>query len=199
LPAYYPLTPKQIENYFIQLADKIPGSLIIYNIPATTKISIPVETVNRLSRHRKIAGLKDSERSTERMQQLTELFSMREDWMTFSGWTNRSTYALKMGFDGIVPSTGNLIPHQFMRLYRAVRSGNTDLADKLQADIDPIADFHQKDLVLSDNIALLKLMMGTFGLCSPAVLPPLSRFKSDLEAEIKSRVRELNIDTVREG
>jgi len=189
LPSYYPLTQLQIERYFTMLADRVPGHLIIYNIPATTKISIPLEIAEILSHHQNIVGLKDSERSVDRMIQLVELFAGRQDWSIFSGWTNRSAYALELGFDGIVPSTGNLIPHRFSELYQAVKSGKKEMAAKIQAEIDPIADFHQKDRVLSDGIILLKLMMHAFDLCGPAVLPPLSRFKYDEEQKIISSVK----------
>ena len=193
LPAYYPLTPLQVENYFVLLADLLPGELIVYNIPATTKISIPIEIIGSLSRHPKIIGLKDSERSVERMEKLAALFAEREDMTIYSGWTHKSTFALGLGFDGIVPSTGNLIPHRFFELYRAVVEGNTPLAEKLQAEIDPIADLHQKDRVLSDGIILLKLMMTELGLCGPDVLPPLQRFRPDEEKRVRAFVRNLKL------
>jgi 4-hydroxy-tetrahydrodipicolinate synthase len=193
LPAYYPLTPVQIENYFLLLADLLPGELIVYNIPATTKVSIPIGIIGSLSRHPKIIGLKDSERSAERMEKLASLFSEREDMTIYSGWTHRSTFALGLGFDGIVPSTGNLIPHRFYDLYQAVFERNTPLAEKMQAGIDPIADFHQKDRVLSDGIILLKLMMAELGLCGPDVLPPLQRFSPEEEKRVRESFRKLEI------
>ncbi len=90
----------------------------------------------------------------------------------------------EMGFDGIVPSTGNLIPKKFSDLYEAVVRGDQATANKLQAEIDPIADLHQKDMLGSEMITGLKVMMNEMGLCEPWVLPPLSRLNPEKEHQL---------------
>ena len=197
IPEYYPLTPDQILCYFEQLADAIPAPLILYNIPATTKVSIPVEIVEKLSEHPNIVGLKDSERSLERMQNLADKFASRPDFSIMSGWTVQSTHALTMGFDGIVPSTGNLIPHLFVELYRAVVGGKRQKAEEIQAKINPIADFHQKDIPFSYMIPTLKVMMSEFDLCGPTVLPPLTRLGAEKEAQIKRDMKNLDLGVIK--
>ena len=196
IPEYYPLTPDQILRYFEQLAETVPAPLILYNIPATTKVSIPVEVVEKLSKHPNIVALKDSERSLERMQILADTFASRPDFSIMSGWTVESMNALQMGFDGIVPSTGNLIPHLFAELYNAVIQGERQKAKEIQTKIDPIADFHQKDIPFSYMIPTLKVMMNEFGLCGPTVLPPLTRLGAEREALIKKEMRDLDLGEV---
>jgi 4-hydroxy-tetrahydrodipicolinate synthase len=193
LPEYYPLKPNQIFEYYRRLAEAIPGPLILYNIPATTKLSIPLDLVEELSHHDNIIGLKDSERSQERMDHLAQTYKTRQDFAIFNGWTVKSAYALLSGFDGIVPSTGNLIPQKFSDLYQAVLDGDDRTAYELQAEIDPIAGFHQRDKVLSDVIAILKIMMNELNLCEPAVLLPLLRLNSDEENQIRESFRGLNV------
>jgi len=39
-PYYYPLNEKHLLRYFESLAEKLPGPLLIYNIPSTTRISL---------------------------------------------------------------------------------------------------------------------------------------------------------------
>ena len=67
LPTYYALTPEQMYEYYKTLADCITGPLMLYNILATTHMSIPVDIIQRLADHPNIVGLKDSERDLERM------------------------------------------------------------------------------------------------------------------------------------
>ncbi len=110
LPFYYPVDQVQAMKYFEELADRSPVPLMIYNIPSTTRFSVPVEVVNQLSFHPNIAGIKDSEQSIERMDQSIGLWKERDDFSYFAGWAAQSFYALKSGADGIVPSTGNLFP-----------------------------------------------------------------------------------------
>ncbi len=98
-----------------------------------------------------------------------------------------------MGFDGIVPSTGNLIPNKFKELYDAVVRGNHKGAQKLQAEIDPIANLHQRDMPGSEAIAALKVMMKEMGLCEPWVLPPLSRLNPEKENQITNEMKKLGL------
>ena len=196
-PAYYPLTALQTKKYFNDVADRLPGKLILYNIPVTTKISIPLEVVNELSVHPNIIGLKDSERSVDRIDLLAQMFAPRNDFALFSGWTTKSMHALRSGFDGIVPSTGNLLPHLFFQLYQAVREGNTERAGQLQNQIDPLANFHQEGIILSEVIAILKLMMDYFDLCGPAVLPPLTRLGKQREEQIRAKMTTFDFGDIR--
>ncbi len=192
IPPYYPLLPEQIHTFFESLADKLPAPLILYNIPATTKVSIPIDIIGKLSEHKNIIGLKDSERSLERMDVLAEKFKDREDFSIFNGWTTKSSYALLSGFDGIVPSTANLIPQLFTELYDNAMAGDKDKAEYIQDIIDPIADFHQQEVPFSHMIPILKVMMDEFELCGPTVLPPLTRLGVKQEEQIRKSMRELD-------
>ena len=69
LPSYYALTETAMLKYLEQLAESIPGPLMIYNIPSTTHMSIPLNVIDQLSHHSNIAGIKDSERDGERLKQ----------------------------------------------------------------------------------------------------------------------------------
>jgi dihydrodipicolinate synthase/N-acetylneuraminate lyase len=184
LPAYYPITEQEVLDYFQNLADACPLPLIVYNIPATTKISIPVSVVEKLSLHPNIIGLKDSERSLERMALLSEKFTQRPDFLLYSGWTTQSLHALNIGFNGIVPSTGNIIPHMFNDLIQSVKNNNKELAIEIQEKINPIAEYHQKDKVLSEVISLLKVMMNKKHLCDLNVLPPLQKYPEDMVTQV---------------
>jgi dihydrodipicolinate synthase/N-acetylneuraminate lyase len=80
LPSYYALTEKQMLQYFNTLADNISLPLFIYNIPATTHMSIPLTVIDELSKHKNIVGIKDSERSEERMNESLRLWKDRNDF-----------------------------------------------------------------------------------------------------------------------
>ena len=57
LPTYYALTEEQMYEYYKTLADCITGPLMLYNILATTHMSIPVDVIKRLADHPNIVGL----------------------------------------------------------------------------------------------------------------------------------------------
>lgn len=189
LPSYYALTEEQMYNYYKTLADSITGPLMLYNILATTHMTIPVDVVKRLADHPNIVGLKDSERDLDRMRQCIEISKKREDFAYFCGWAAQSARSLAMGGDGIVPSTGNYVPEMFAELYEAAVKGDTATADRLQDETNEIAKIYQTGRTLGQSLAALKVMMQTKGLCGTAMLMPLTPLS---EAEKQIVIERLN-------
>ena len=189
LPSYYSLTEEQMYVYYKTLADSISGPLMLYNILATTHMSIPVDVIKRLAEHPNIVGLKDSERDLERMKQCVEFSKEREDFTYFCGWAAQSAYSLSIGGDGIVPSTGNYVPEMFAALYEAAVKGDMATAERLQDETNEIAKIYQAGRTLGQSLAALKVMMGTKGLCEPWMLMPLTRLSADEEQAIVEKLK----------
>lgn len=189
LPSYYALTPEQMENYYSSLADGIKGPLMLYNIAATTHMSIPVDVIERLSHHKNIVGLKDSERDMERMEKCIALSKGREDFAYFCGWAAQSAKSLELGGNGIVPSTGNFVPGMFADLYNAAEAGDFETANRLQDETNEIAKIYQAGRTLGQSLTALKVMMQTRGLCTPDMLMPLTRLSATEEAEVAAKAK----------
>ena len=192
LPTYYALTEEQMENYYRTLADSIKGPLMLYNILATTHMSIPVGVIRRLADHPNIVGLKDSERDLERMAQCIEIAKNRYEFCYFCGWAAQSAHSLELGGDGIVPSTGNFVPEMFQQLYEAAIAGDMATANRLQDETNEIAKIYQKDRTLGQSLAALKVMMQTKGLCEPWMLMPLTRLSAEEEKAIAAKATALS-------
>jgi dihydrodipicolinate synthase/N-acetylneuraminate lyase len=173
LPSYYTLSESQMKRYFEQLAEQVPGPVIIYNIPATTHMSIPLTVIDELSHHENIVGTKDSERSEERLEQSLELWSKREDFSHFVGWAAKSAEALINGSDGIIPSSGNVSGGIYRIMVEAIEKGDNDTAYTYQKYSDEIGDLYQKGRTLGESLAALKVLMKELGFCQPYVMPPL--------------------------
>ena len=189
LPTYYALTPEQMYEYYKTLADCITGPLMLYNILATTHMSIPVDVIHRLADHPNIVGLKDSERDLERMAQCIEIAKGRDDFAYFCGWAAQSAHALELGGNGIVPSTGNYVPEMFSQLFDAAVAGDMATANRLQDETNEIAKIYQKDRTLGQSLTALKVMMQTKGLCESWMLMPLTRLSAEEEQAIQLRVK----------
>lgn len=191
LPTYYALTPEQMYEYYKNLADHITGPLMMYNILATTHMSIPVDVVERLSHHPNIVGLKDSERDLDRMGQIVGFSKGRADFSYFCGWAAQSAHSLALGGDGIVPSTANFVPGMFRQLYDAALSGDTATANRLQEETNEMAKIYQAGRLLGQTLTALKVMMQTRGLCEPWMLPPLTRLSEAEEKEIAAKAEKI--------
>ncbi len=188
LPFYFPLSAKQMLHYFEKLADNIPCPLIIYNNPITVRQSIPLKVIEQLSHHKNVAGVKDSERGMERLDQSLNLWSRRDDFVYLLGWTIQSAYALLNGSDGIVPSTGNFVPGLYKDLYDAALDQNKTKVFEYQEKANRISDIYLKNRNISQSIPALKFIMSVAGLCQPYVLPPLSLTDSKEQQAMRERV-----------
>lgn len=173
LPSYYTLTEVQMEYYFEQLASKVGGPLMIYNIPATTHHSIPLSLIDRLSHHPSIVGTKDSERSEERLAASLSLWSSRPDFSHFLGWAAKSGYTLLNGGDGLVPSTANFSPAVYHDMEKAAEAGDVAKVEQLQALSDQLGNSYQTGKTLGESLGELKKIMQTQGLCQAYMMPPL--------------------------
>lgn len=189
LPSYYVLSVAQMRQYFLNLADEIAVPLIIYNIPATTHMSIPLDLIDELSYHPNIVATKDSERSEERLKQSLALWKNRTDFSYFLGWAAQSVYALLNGSDGLIPSTGNLLPSIYDAMQRAVKSGNEDEAYHYQDLSDLFGGLYQGGKLLGESLWALKVLMQEFGICKEYVMPPLHALA---DTERKGLVKELH-------
>ncbi len=163
LPSYYPLTDSQMQSYFEQLADAIPVPLIIYNIPATTHMSIPLAVIDELSMHENIVAVKDGH---------------------FLGWAAKSAIALIGGSDGLIPSTGNFVPGVFSGMWNAFRDNNFKEVYAMQLQSDRYGNIYQADKTLGQSLWALKVLMHAKGLCGEVVMPPLQPMSDDERQKI---------------
>jgi 4-hydroxy-tetrahydrodipicolinate synthase len=191
LPNYYKIHPDQMYAYYWELADTLDFPLMIYNIPTVTHMSIPLETVRELSRHPRILGLKDSERDEQRIIRGIEMFRDNKDFSFFVGYAAMSARSLREGADGIIPSTGNLVPSMFNDLYLHAISGNHAEATQLQKQTDEIASIYQKGRNLGESLQVLKVMMSEMELCDPFVLPPLKTLDNSSQKPIREATRNM--------
>ena len=191
LPCYYPLTSQQMFDYYTKIADTLPCPVMIYNIPATTKMSIPVDVVERLSEHPNICGFKDSERDEQRMEECLRIFAGREGFSYFTGYAKFSAVSLRNGADGIIPSTANFTPRMFKELYDLSLLGKWDEAERIQVETSEIAKIYQDGRTLGQSLPALKTMMSVLGLCSPYSILPLTTPSLEEQNEIIAATREI--------
>jgi dihydrodipicolinate synthase/N-acetylneuraminate lyase len=191
LPSYYTLSEDQMRKYFEQLAEELPGPIIIYNIPATTGMSIPLSVIDELSRHEKIIGTKDSERNEERLNESLKLWAGREDFCHFLGWATKSAEALINGSDGLVPSTGNLYPGLYDDMYKAVQVKDYEKALQLQKLSDAVGEIYQKGKLLGESLWALKVLMHELDICQEYVMPPLHALSEEEKNKLLKSFRQI--------
>jgi len=164
--------PQAMTDYFAHLADRVTLPLVIYNIPKVAGVSIPVDTIAQSAHHANIVGVKDSEGDRARLGLLLAACEPIAGFTVLVGSANLSSYGLRHGAAGLVPSGANLIPRAYQLMIDAAQRGDWDAVEQLQRTTDNVARKYQRGRPLHESLAALKHLMKEEGLCGPAVVLP---------------------------
>jgi 4-hydroxy-tetrahydrodipicolinate synthase len=167
------ITVQDLRSWYQKVLEHVRGPLVLYNMPMTTNISIPLEVVEAFLGHPRVAGIKDSENNPDRLEELLQRCGGKTDFSVFVGVGALMEKGLKLGADGIVPSVGNLIPEVCHKFCAAAKKADWSEAAIFSARMNTIAALYQKGRTLNESLSVLKAAMSCRGLCAPHVLQPL--------------------------
>lgn len=176
-PHFYPVPDAALEDWFRQLLDRIPLDLLLYNIPLTTHVSIPMAVVERLADHLRLLGMKDSEPDLERLGAALAIAQRRADFHVLAGTNKLFVDGLALGAAGIIPAAANLDPAVHRDLCRAVLAGQDEEVRRLTEAMKAVLAQYTCP-TLGESLAKLKALMAAKGLCEPNVLPPLRPWRT---------------------
>jgi 4-hydroxy-tetrahydrodipicolinate synthase len=186
LPGYFELTDDQAYRYFLELSRQLKGDIILYNIPVAAHNSISISVIEKLSTVDNIIGIKDSEFDEERMNESLILWADRGDFLYLVGVMEFMYEGLKAGAAGLVPSTANLVPGMFQKMFSFHLQGNYKQVEKIHLEANEILSIYKNGQTLGESIATLKYLASLEGLCNMSVLPPLT----ELSEHDKTKARE---------
>ncbi|HEV2292696.1 MAG TPA: dihydrodipicolinate synthase family protein [Tepidisphaeraceae bacterium] len=173
IPSYYPLNDDEIESYFLRLADAGKLPLVLYNMPATTHHSIPLDAIDRLRQHPNIVAIKDSAGDRERLTELLRRCGGRGGFPVLIGASSNFSVGLRHGAVGLIPSGGHLIGDKYQAMFEAGMAQRWDDVERFQCETDAIVAAYLNGRTLGQGLAVLKAKMEKLGLCGRTMLPPL--------------------------
>jgi len=136
-PSYFPLAAAEQEAYFSRLADVAALPLVLYNIPAYSKIQIAAPVAAALASHPRVAGLKDSGRdllyATELLDAVAAAGSDAAGFVVLTGTDALLTSYLLAGAQGTICANANVVPELVRAVYDAVRAGKLEDALRHEA------------------------------------------------------------------
>ena len=141
-PGYYPLRPAEQEAYFSRLADATALPLVLYNIPAFTKVQIAPEVAAALAAHPRVAGLKDSGRDFGYAATLLDAVAAAGAAAGFSVLTGTDSMLvsyLRHGARGTICANANVVPELVRAVYDAVGAGKLDEALRLETRLRAVS------------------------------------------------------------
>ena len=192
-PISSPVPAPELASWYRRLLGQLEGPLILYNMPTTTGVSIPLDAVEKLLGHPWLAGIKDSENNPARHEELLRRFGGRPGFSIFIGVGALMEKGLKLGAHGIVPSVGNLIPEVCQNLCAAAWRGDWPAANNYFSRMNAVAALYQKGRTLDESLSVLKAAVSCRGLCAPHVLPPLRALSETELIALRIQMSQLNL------
>jgi 4-hydroxy-tetrahydrodipicolinate synthase len=116
--------------------NKLDFPMIIYNIPQCTGVHKKWWTAEGLAKLENVIGIKDSSGDLPFQMALYE--KIKGQISIFNGHDEIGMPALAAGADGLILASANLIPDKWQEIFKAVKSGDIETAQKLQAEVQNI-------------------------------------------------------------
>lgn len=180
-PYLIKVSDEELIQHYQTIARNTELPIILYNIPANTKISISESVFKELIKLPQIIGIKDSSGQLENIQLYLDL-NQREDFSVLVGSDSLILPALQKGVDGAVAATSNVLTKTDLGIYHAFIENKNEEAQVLQESIN---DF-RRILKLATVPSVLKHSLELTGIPVGAPKSPVCRVSSTFEAEIRS-------------
>ena len=138
-PCYFKsaMTDDVLFGHFERIAESSPIPVLIYNVPQFTGVSTSAGLVERLSRHERIAGIKESSGNLVLQGDIRR--RTPEDFTLLVGSAATLLPSLIQGANGGVVAIGCPLPGLTVDLYDAFESGDWKRAAELQRLLTPLA------------------------------------------------------------
>lgn len=138
LVAPYFISPGQDELYhhFRAIAAATDLSVLLYNLPSRTHVSILPQTVQRLAEIDNIVGIKDS--SGDLSTTIDYIRGTPDDFAVMNGNDGLIVPAVGAGANGAVAATANIVPGLVVSIYDSAIAGDLDAAWEAQRRLIPL-------------------------------------------------------------
>ncbi len=184
-PSYYPLPDDAVLRLYETLAERSPLPLLLYNIPAFTKVRIAPGVAAELAGHPRVIGMKDSSRDLEYQQQVVlACAGAGAGFGVFTGTDTLLVASLVIGAAGAIVASANLAPGLGTGIYRAFGSGDVPTARRLQEQLVRIVAACRRAAFPAGWKAALEMA----GVCGAHLVPPGAPLSGSQRAELAAEL-----------
>ena len=185
---YYNRPPQEgLYRHFSVIADASSVPLILYNVPSRTACDLLPETVERLSGHPQIIGIKDATGSLARGKEIIERCG--DDFILLSGDDASCRELIGVGAQGVITVTGNVAPRLMHEMVEAALLDDREGARELD---ERLAGLHTALFVESNPIPA-KWALGRLGLIGPGIRLPLVGLSDAYHGEVLAAMRRAGV------
>lgn len=144
-PWYYPLGDGEVVEFFGSVADRAALPILLYNIPAMTKVAIPVGAISQLAGHARVIGIKDSSRDFEYFQAVVAATAAADDFAVLTGTDTMLVASLLAGGSGTIAASVNIVPSLVQEVYELTCSGRAEEARSPQERLTAVVSAARRE------------------------------------------------------
>ena len=188
-PYYNKPNQKCLIAHFEKIANSVSINQILYNVPSRTACDLLPESVEVLSKHKNIIGIKEAVDNMDRIKSLTNISKNNNDFLVFSGDDPTFMNALNNGAHGVISVAANIIPKSISDICSFIRENNKEEARAL----NEINNNLYKLLFVESNPIPLKWMLYKMGLIQNSIRLPLIELDETFHDETMSELMRLKL------
>ncbi len=186
-PYYNKATQKGLIRHFTTIADAITIPMILYSVPGRTGVNILPETVEALSAHPMIQGIKEA---TGDIAQVLEIARrVPEDFKIYSGNDDMILPVLSLGGHGVISVLANVLPDETHDMVAFYHEGRFVESLKLQKNTKPLTDA----LFCEVNPIPVKTALNLMGMGVGALRAPLYEMEPEHLAFLQEKLSEWHL------
>lgn len=176
-PFYYKFTEKEIIGYYDNIMDATSLPMFIYNFPNFSGFSLTEDVLNKMKRHKNLAGVKFT---SSDMFLLERIKTNNPDLVVWNGFDEMLAAGLMMGADGGIGSTYNAIPELIHKVYDSFCAGNIEQAHGFQVQANHVIKAICNHGVFASVKTLLEMDGFQFNGCRKPFAPMTDEGRAEL-------------------
>lgn len=191
-PYYLPMNQSELIRYVRRLTEELPLPLMLYNIPALTKVSYEPETIRQLIDIPGIVGLKDSSRQMDCFLAFRQVTRQRPDWSLFVGFEHMLVDAIQAGGTGGVCAGANLSPGLLVALYEAALANDRERIKEIDGILACQRQVYSVGRGATASIQGIKCALALRGICQDHMSEPFQGLSDGGRASVNVILQEMD-------
>ncbi len=183
-PYYNKPNQEGLYRHFSAVAD-LGLPVVLYNVPGRTGREIDVATVARLSKHPKIAAIKEAGGSVARVSQILDVCSIP----VLCGDDGLTLPMMAVGAAGVVSVASNIIPGPVAEMAHAALAGRWSEAQALHRHWNRLFE----DLFIDTNPIPIKAALAMAGQIEEVYRLPLCEISASLRQKLAATLKTLGL------
>lgn len=189
-PYYNKPTQKGLIAHYTKIAESADIKQILYNVPSRTVCDILPETVEILSQHNNIIGIKEALDDSSRIKTLVQISkNNNNDFLIFSGDDPTFLQSLNIGAHGVISVAANVVPETISKICKYIRNKQLEEAKTLDEKNKNL----YRLLFVESNPTPVKWILYKMGLISNSIRLPLLQLDETFHEEIMSELVKLEL------